>query len=93
LPVLYFTGYWNTQLRERKARRSYQTVHSIQPLMAREQSHQVGVTTVDDIRRAGGRVTFDGHPGNPNHATLDGLTPEQLEELFSPTIPNPNRSR
>jgi hypothetical protein len=30
-----------------------------------------------------------GHAGNPNHATVDGLTAQQLEGLFSPTVPNP----
>jgi RHS repeat-associated protein len=51
--------------------------------------NQVGVTTVGEIRRAGGRVMPDGSPRNPNHATVDGLTPQQLERLFTPTQPNP----
>ena len=51
--------------------------------------NQVGVTTVGDIRQAGGRVTSDGSSANPNHATVDGLTAGQLEKLFTPTIPNP----
>jgi RHS repeat-associated protein len=51
--------------------------------------NQVGVTNVGNIRASGGRVTLDGTPGNPNHATVDGLTPAQLERLFNPTIPNP----
>jgi RHS repeat-associated protein len=52
-------------------------------------NNQVGVTTAGEVRAAGGRVTADGHAGNPNHATVDGLTPHQLEGLFTPTIPNP----
>ena len=51
--------------------------------------NQVGVTTVGEIRAAGGRVTLDGRPGNPNHATVDGLNGSNLERLFTPTIPNP----
>lgn len=51
--------------------------------------NQVGVTTAGEIRASGGRLTLDGRPGNPNHATLDGLTPAQLERLFTPTISNP----
>ncbi|WP_162818243.1 RHS repeat-associated core domain-containing protein [Aquirhabdus parva] len=52
-------------------------------------NNQVGVTTVGKIREAGGKVTADGHPNNPNHATVDNLTPQQLEGLFSPTRANP----
>jgi RHS repeat-associated protein len=62
---------------------------SVNELAKPFKNNQVGVTTAGDIRAAGGRVTADGHPGNPNHATVDGLTPQQLERLFSPTIPNP----
>lgn len=51
--------------------------------------NQVGVTTVGEIRAAGGRVTLDGRPGNPNHATVDGLNGSNLERLFTPTMPNP----
>jgi RHS repeat-associated protein len=52
-------------------------------------NNQVGVTTVDAVRGAGGRATFDGTRPNPNHTTIDGLTPQQLESLFNPTVPNP----
>lgn len=62
---------------------------SISELAKPFKNNQVGVTTVGDIRRAGGRVTADGHAGNPNHATVDGLTAEQLERLFTPTMSNP----
>ncbi len=44
---------------------------------------------IGDIQAGGGRVTADGHPLNPNHANVDGLTQQRLERLFSPTIPNP----
>jgi RHS repeat-associated protein len=62
---------------------------SVDELAKPFKNNQVGVTTAGDIRRAGGRVTPDGHPGNPNHATVDGLTAQQLEKLFSPARPNP----
>jgi len=52
---------------------------------------QVGVTTVGDIRAAGGSVTPSPTAGNPFHCTLCGITPQQGEELFTPTVPNPNR--
>jgi RHS repeat-associated protein len=62
---------------------------SVEELAKPFKNNQVGVTTVGDIRRAGGRVTADGTPKNPNHATVDGLTGQQLERLFSPTRTNP----
>ncbi|MEB0139651.1 MULTISPECIES: hypothetical protein [unclassified Undibacterium] len=52
-------------------------------------NNQVGVTSAGKIRAAGGRIMADGHAGNRNHATIDGLTPQQLENLFSPAIRNP----
>jgi hypothetical protein len=49
---------------------------------------QVGVTTVGEIRAAGGDVVRT--PGrSPHHATLIGLSPEEASRLFTPTIPNP----
>ena len=56
---------------------------------------QVGVATVGDIEKAGGIITLDGELNSiggtkiKNHATVDGLTPEQAEELFNPTQKNP----
>lgn len=52
---------------------------------------QVGVTTVGEIRRAGGEVTSSPTRANPFHATLSGLTPDLASGLFRPTTPNPNR--
>lgn len=49
---------------------------------------KVGVTTAGDIRRAGGEVIADGTGRNPNHATVNGLSAEKLEELFK-VIDNP----
>lgn len=52
---------------------------------------QVGVTTVGQIRGAGGDVLMSGNAENPSHATLKGLTPQQAQTLFQPTRQNPNR--
>ncbi|MGH8235610.1 MAG: hypothetical protein ACREXP_01160 [Steroidobacteraceae bacterium] len=52
---------------------------------------KVGVTTVGDVRRAGGDVVPSPNPGNPYHCTLCGIAPQKAEELFTPVIPNPNR--
>lgn len=51
---------------------------------------QIGVTTVGDIRAAGGSVTPSPTSTNPTHCTVCGITPEQGEALFRPTVPNPN---
>jgi RHS repeat-associated protein len=56
---------------------------------------QVGVATVKDIERAGGKITLDGKLNSvngthmANHATVDGLTAEQAEKLFNPAKQNP----
>ena len=52
--------------------------------------NQVGVTTVGDVRAAGGDITPSPTPNNPNHCTMCGVTPQQAEDLFNPTIRNPN---
>src|SRR5438093_13752497 len=44
--------------------------------------NQVGVTTVNAIRAAGGDVVPAPTRTNPYHATLSGLTPEQASQLF-----------
>jgi hypothetical protein len=51
---------------------------------------QVGVTTVGEVRQAGGDVIRTSGR-SPNHATLTGLTPEQASSLLAPAIPNPAR--
>ena len=49
---------------------------------------QIGVTTVSAIRAAGGDVVPT--PGRtPYHATLTGLTPEDISRLLRPSLPNP----
>lgn len=49
---------------------------------------QIGVTTVGEIRKAGGDVIRTSGRSQ-NHATLTGLTPEKVSNLFTPTIPKP----
>jgi hypothetical protein len=51
---------------------------------------QVGVTTVGKIRAEGGDVVRTSGRSS-NHATLTGLTPEQISGLLTPTVPNPTR--
>jgi hypothetical protein len=51
---------------------------------------KVGVTTVGDVRALGGDV-IPTQGMRPNHATLTGLTPQQISGLLQPPIPNPAR--
>jgi hypothetical protein len=51
---------------------------------------QVGVTTVGEVRAAGGEVIPSGSAPNPYHCTMCGVTPQQAERLFTPTVRNPN---
>lgn len=51
---------------------------------------QVGVTTVGEVRKAGGDVIRTAGR-SPHHATLTGLTPKQASRLLRPPIPNPAR--
>jgi hypothetical protein len=50
---------------------------------------QIGVTTVGEIRGAGGMIRLDPLEDNPFHCLIGGCTPEQFSELFTPTIKNP----
>jgi len=56
-------------------------------------NNQIGITTVGAVRAAGGEVTPSPTRTNPHHATLSGVTPQQVSELFCPTIANPSRKR
>lgn len=51
---------------------------------------QLGVTTVGDIRAAGGDVVRTSGR-TPQHATLIGLSPEAASLLLTPTIANPSK--
>jgi len=48
---------------------------------------QIGVTTVEEVRKAGGDVIRTSGIGY--HATLTGLTPEEISNLLTPTINKP----
>jgi hypothetical protein len=50
---------------------------------------QIGVTTVGEVRKACGDVIRTS--GTGYHATLTGLTPEQISNLLTPTIPKPKQ--
>jgi RHS repeat-associated protein len=54
---------------------------------------KIGVTTVGEIRAKGGDVTPSPNDKNQDHCSMCGLTPQQGESLFSPTISNPNRRK
>lgn len=64
---------------------------TVQTLSLPFKNGQVGVTTVSEIEAAGGKVVYDGTSNNPNHATISGLTAQQLQSLFTPTIKNPTK--
>ncbi|MCY4554314.1 MAG: flavoredoxin [Candidatus Poribacteria bacterium] len=53
---------------------------------------QVGITTVAEVRKAGGDVART-TGRSPYHATLTGLTPEQVSKLLTPTVPNPGKEQ
>ena len=51
---------------------------------------QIGVTTVAAVRSMGGDVVrTNGH--SRNHATLTGLTPEEMSTLLTPTVRKPTK--
>lgn len=64
---------------------------SLQELTKGIPHNKIGVTTVGNIRKAGGNVVASPTKNNPNHATLSGVTPKQAENLMTPTVRNPNR--
>ena len=53
---------------------------------------QVGMTTVGRVRAAGGNV-IPTHGRSPNHATLTGLSAEEISHLLTSTLPNPARQK
>lgn len=64
---------------------------TVEQLTVGTPNKQVGVTTVGDVRQAGGNVVPSPTAGNPNHCTLCGITPQQAERLMTPTIRNPHQ--
>ena len=61
---------------------------SVRELSAPIPHGQVGVTTVGKVRRKGGEV-IQTSGRSPNHATLTGLSSQQIHQLLTPTVPNP----
>jgi RHS repeat-associated protein len=53
-------------------------------------NNQIGVTTVGDVRAAGGDVVSTPIPDNPCHCDMSGVTAEQGSKLFK-TQPNPSK--
>ena len=53
---------------------------------------QIGITTVAEVRKAGGDVVRTSGRSS-YHATLTGLTPEQVSKLLTPTVPNPGKEQ
>jgi hypothetical protein len=49
---------------------------------------QLGVSTVGDVRAAGGTVTRMPSIDNPGHCLNSGCSAQTLSDLFTPTIPN-----
>jgi len=61
---------------------------SVQELAAFIPHAQIGVTMVSAVRALGGNVVRTSGR-SPHHATLTGLTPEDMSKLLTPTIRNP----
>ena len=61
---------------------------SVKELSKNLPHNQIGVTTVGEVRAAGGDV-IKTSGASPNHATLTGLSPEQASKLLTPTIKKP----
>ena len=66
---------------------------SVKELSQGIRNGQVGVTTVGDVRKAGGNVVPSPNNNNPNHATMSGVTGKTAEKLFNPTIKNPSKNK
>lgn len=62
---------------------------SLEELAGYLPNNQIGVSTVGDVRAAGGNVVPQPIPGIPYHAELSGITPQIAQQLFQPTIRNP----
>lgn len=65
---------------------------SVEDLAVAIPHRQIGCTTVGKIRQAGGDVIRTSGR-SPNHATLVGLTPEQISDLLTPTVPKPQQTK
>lgn len=65
---------------------------TVEELSATIPHGQIGSTTVEEIRKAGGEVIRTSGR-SLYHATLTGLTPQQISSLLNPTFPNPARQQ
>ena len=54
---------------------------------------KTGVTTLQEVRNAGGEADPAPTRGNPDYCLLRGLDAATASSLFTPTIPNPHRVR
>ena len=61
---------------------------TVRELAASMPHGQIGVTTVAAVRALGGDVVRTSGR-SPHHATLTGLSPEEMSVLLTPTIRNP----
>lgn len=64
---------------------------SVKELSQGIKNGEVGVSTVRDVRAAGGDVKPSPTVNNPNHCTMCGITPQKAQELFTPTVKNPSK--
>lgn len=64
---------------------------SVEELSQNIPNGRIGVTTVGDVRAAGGDVVPARTARNPDHCRLGGLDAEAASRLFTPTIANPNK--
>jgi hypothetical protein len=63
---------------------------SVEQLSQGIPNNQIGVTTVGDVRAAGGNVVSTPTPNNPCHCDMNGVTAEQGSKLFQ-VQPNPSK--
>ena len=66
---------------------------TVNTLSSNIKNNQIGVTTAGNVRQVGGNVIPSPTKNNSNHATLNGVTPQTAEKLFTPTIPKPSSSK
>ncbi|HEX3595680.1 MAG TPA: polymorphic toxin-type HINT domain-containing protein, partial [Polyangiaceae bacterium] len=70
---------------------SVNAAESVEAATRQLRSGRVGVTSAGQIRSLGGEVVATPTRNDATHATMSGITPEQAEALFTPSIPNPNK--
>jgi len=63
---------------------------SVEELSKDIPNNKIGVTTVGEVRASGGDV-IKTTGRSPNHATLTGLSPEEISDIFQPPVKNPNK--